>query len=349
MTKKFLTLALRLGVSGAMLAYLVVKIEHTSHTESGGHGVFPPWNATTAAWLSAATLLTFLSVVLLSMRWRAVLHALGVREQMPSIHRLNALHLAGMFVGNVLPSTVGGDVLRVTRLRRDVGDGTVSFASVVLERLTGWVVLPMLILVGFTVNRGFLEFRSAARPALAIAVVTLVLLVGVITIMSSTRLAARFDQNAGWRRFAMSIHIGMNHYRQDPWSAFTVITWGVAYQLALIASVFCAARTLGVDAIGFTAILTFFPAILIVQVLPISISGLGLREGLFVLFLRPLGVPDGKAVALGILVYLLTLVVSLAGAPSFAFGRRQGEDDPVAGPQDLEAHGWHEPEQDPIT
>jgi hypothetical protein len=66
--------------------------------------------------------------------------------------------------------------------------------------------------------------------------------------------------------------------------------------------------------------------VLIVQVLPISIAGFGIREGLFVLFLHPLGVPDGKAVALGILIYLLALVVSLFGAPAFAFGNRRDAD-----------------------
>ena len=57
-------------------------------------------------------------------------------------------------------------------------------------------------------------------------------------------------------------------------------------------------------------------------VLPISISGLGVREGLFVLFLHPLGVPRSQAIALGLLLYLLNLVVSLAGAPSFAIGHK---------------------------
>ena len=57
--------------------------------------------------------------------------------------------------------------------------------------------------------------------------------------------------------------------------------------------------------------------------LPISISGLGVREGLFVLFLKPLGVPTAQAVALGILLYLLNLLVSLLGAPAFAIGGRR--------------------------
>ena len=75
-------------------------------------------------------------------------------------------------------------------------------------------------------------------------------------------------------------------------------------------------------AVGPTALLAFVPAVLIAQVLPISISGLGVREGLFVLFLHPLGVPQSQAIALGLLLYLLNLVVSLFGAPAFAVGHR---------------------------
>ena len=61
---------------------------------------------------------------------------------------------------------------------------------------------------------------------------------------------------------------------------------------------------------------------MIVQVLPIGISGLGIREGAFVLFLGPLGVATEDALALGILLYLLNLIVSLLGAPAFAVGSR---------------------------
>jgi hypothetical protein len=60
----------------------------------------------------------------------------------------------------------------------------------------------------------------------------------------------------------------------------------------LIAAALMAARALGLPAgVGPTALLAFVPAVLIAQVIPISISGLGVREGLFALFLHPLGVP----------------------------------------------------------
>jgi glycosyltransferase 2 family protein len=60
------------------------------------------------------------------------------------------------------------------------------------------------------------------------------------------------------------------------------------------------------------------------------VGGLGIREGAFVLFLGPLGVPAGQAVALGLLVYGLNLAVSLLGAPAFAVGGGTAQaDDPA--------------------
>ena len=83
---------------------------------------------------------------------------------------------------------------------------------------------------------------------------------------------------------------------------------------------FLAAMALGLQP-GLTALLAFVPAIAIVQVLPITVGGLGVREGAFALFLVPLGVPEEKALALGLLVYAINLGVSLLGAPAFAINR----------------------------
>jgi glycosyltransferase 2 family protein len=90
--------------------------------------------------------------------------------------------------------------------------------------------------------------------------------------------------------------------------------------MLVIATAFAAAA-IGIRP-GPTAWLAFVPMVLIVQVLPISIGGLGLREGALVFFLSPYGVSDGEAVLLGLVLYLLNLIASLAGAPSFAVGNR---------------------------
>ena len=137
------------------------------------------------------------------------------------------------------------------------------------------------------------------------------------------RLHERLERNEGWRRFTVAVRYGIRTLSHEPAATARILATGLAYQLVIICSAMMAARALDLPvAVGPTALLAFVPAVLIAQVLPISISGLGVREGLFVLFLHPLGVPQSQAIALGLLLYLLNLVVSLFGAPAFAVGNR---------------------------
>jgi uncharacterized membrane protein YbhN (UPF0104 family) len=312
--KQAWSLGVRLVVSALMLAVLMAKVPSFSAAE-----LIPERSLATALWLGVAAVLTLAGIVLSAVRWQKVLDALEISTQLP---RLVSHNLAGQFVSNVLPTTIGGDVLRVNRLSRDTGESPGTFASVVLERLTGWLVLPVITVVGFAVNPGLRHLGSATRVALALALGTLVLLLGVLAAAGSSRIGGRFATSAGWRRFIGAVHLGIERLRSHPGAAANVLVAGFAYQLALVLAAVAAAQSLGLRPAGLTALLAFFPAVLIAQVLPISMSGLGVREGAFVLFLGPLGVASEQAIALGLLLYLLNLAVSLLGAPAFAAGGR---------------------------
>ncbi len=316
LSRQQLILAARLIISALLLWVLVTKIG------SNWYEAIPDPTAHTFAWLAGALVVTFAGVVLSAARWSAVLSALGVH---PPFRRLLSLYFAGQFMGNVLPSTIGGDALRVTRLSKDTGEGPTVFASVVLERLTGWLVLPVITLVGLAVNPGLRDLGRASAVAFGVATGTLVLLA--VVILLTTRRAEgieeRLEHNEGWRRFTGAVRFGIHRLVHQPAATARILATGFTYQLILISSALMAARALNLPAgAGPTALLAFVPAVLTAQVLPISISGLGVREGLFVLFLNPLGVPRSQAVALGLLLYLLNLVVSLFGAPAFAVGHR---------------------------
>ena len=308
-------LLLRIAGSAVLLGILVAKAPDFDADE-----LVPEWTPATGWWLAGAAALTLASIVLSSMRWQAVLNVLGVRSH---LGRLVNHYLACQFVSNVLPTTIGGDVLRVSRLSKESGQSPAAFASVVLERMTGWLVLPLLTYAGFVVNPGLWEADSASAIAIGLATATLVVLVVVLVLVSSPRFGGRFASAEGWRRFAGAVHLGLDQLRRRRAAALGVFLVGVAYQLVLVASALFAAKAVGMGVeVGPTAVLAFFPAVLIAQVLPVGISGLGIREGAFVLFLGPLGVPDEQAVALGLLLYLLNLGVSLLGAPAFALGGR---------------------------
>lgn len=281
--------------------------------------LLPDFTATTLLWLSGAVFFTLISVVLSTLRWQQVLAAF---DQHPPVTRLLQHYFAGQFMANVLPSTVGGDVLRVGRLSRDLDDREVAFASVLLERLSGWLVLPAFTLFAFASNPGLRDLGRSTALAVSIALLTIFLLGVLVTLATSRRLGGQLVENEGMSRFIGSVHVGLDRFRRHPYSAVGVIAAGVAYQAALIIAAFMAARVIDIPEMGITATLAFIPAVATAQVLPIAISGLGVREGALVLFLTPLGVSTEQAVALGLLLYFLNLLVSLCGAPAFAVGAR---------------------------
>ena len=304
-----LVAAVRVAASVAMLAILVPRVDLSAVVRLHTFG-----------WLAAALVATFVGIVLSALRWQRVLAALGLEA---GLRPLVSHYLASLFVGNVLPSTVGGDVLRVSRLAATNGQAPGTFASVVLERLTGWIVLPVLTLGAVIVNPGL--HRRAPRAvdlATAVAIGTLVLLVVLVFAAAHPRLGGRLASAEGWRRFTGAVHLGLDRFRRRPGLALEVLTAGFAYQLAVMLAAFLAAKALGI-AVGWTAILAFFPVVAIIQVLPVTIGGLGTREGALVLFLGGLGVSQANAISLGLLFYGVNLVVSLLGAPAFAVGARR--------------------------
>ena len=90
----------------------------------------------------------------------------------------------------------------------------------------------------------------------------------------------------------------------------------------MLAAAGCAAKVVGIDGLGPAELMAFIPAVLTIQVLPIALGGLGLREGALVLFLHDLGVIEERAIAMGLLLYFLTVAGSLMGLPALVFGGR---------------------------
>jgi uncharacterized membrane protein YbhN (UPF0104 family) len=319
---RWVVLTLRIVLSAAMLAVLLWRVPDFEASE-----LMPDWRPASAVWLTLAILLTVASIALSAVRWQQVLHALDLPTPLKP---LLSIYFAGQFVANVLPTTIGGDVVRVARLQRRNKEPAKTVASVVLERLTGWLVLPVMSLIGFIINRGLLPDNGAKTAALVINTFALCGLVLVLWLASHPKALGRLAEQKNWLGFLGSVHLGVVYLRKHPDDAAKVLLAGVVFQFTLVLAAFCAARVIGIDEAGLTAMLAFIPVVLMVQVLPIGISGLGLRETSLLLFLSPLGVPHEQAIALGLALYLLNLVASLLGAPAFALGGRkdlEGEGD----------------------
>jgi uncharacterized protein (TIRG00374 family) len=317
--------ALRLLVSAVFLAVLITRVPDLGDSIPSDH------HLRTAILLSAAVATLLLGVVLSAWRWREVLH---VFDAPLTIRTLTGHHLAGQFVGNVLPSTIGGDVLRVSRASKSVGSSTTAFASVVLERLSGMLALPILVVLGFAVRPSLLQ-TDHAWFALLVAGLTLAVLGLILFAAGHPAIAGRFATNENWTRFIGAVFQGVDRARREPRRILRVLFAALVYQMSIVGSYMLIFNALD-ERISVAAAFAFIPAVSMLQALPISVGGLGVREGALVLFRDGLGVSSGVATTAGLLWYGSLVIVSMLGAPFVAVGMRakataDETDDPSAG------------------
>ncbi|WP_419924876.1 lysylphosphatidylglycerol synthase transmembrane domain-containing protein [Candidatus Poriferisocius sp.] len=311
--RRALGFALRVGVSLALLALLIRWLPSFDADK-----LWPDFNSATPFWLIGALALTVVGNLVATARWYEVAIALGLKVKP---RRMFSHYMAGMFISNFVPTTVGGDVLRISRLSNDTGDGPHSFASVLLERLSGWIVLPVFTLLGLALDEEVRGLGAPARVAAITAMLTLLALGLILLLVGNQRFGRWVSRRDGWVRFVNGLHMGIDELRAKPRDTGRVLITAFAYQAVMLAAAGCAAKVVGIDGLGPTELMAFIPAVLIIQVLPIGLGGLGLREGALVLFLHDLaGMGDERAIAMGLLLYFLTVAGSLVGLPTLVFG-----------------------------
>ncbi len=304
-------LALRLVVSAAFLAVLVNKVPGLTDSIPDGHPLH------TALLLAAALLTVLVGFVLSAWRWQQVL---VVFDAPVSLRTLTGHYLAGQFVGNVLPSTIGGDVLRVNRCAKSIGSTPTAFASVVLERLSGMVALPLLVFAGFAI-RPSLFHVTHAWVALLVAAVTLVTLGLLLFAAGHPALGGRYADNENWARFIGAVFQGVDQARHAPRQMLRVLVAALVYQLSVVVSYLFIFHALDLS-VPIGSAVAFVPAVQMLQVLPISFNGLGVRESALVLFRHGFGISSAAAGTAGLLWYGALVLVSMLGAPLVAIGHR---------------------------
>ncbi len=315
---------LRLLVSVGFLGVLFWRLPDVSLGD-----VVPELTAAAAAWVGVAVVVHMVAYLLQTLRWSTVSTTLGIHLR---FRRMVSHLLAGEFVSNALPTSFGGDVVRVVRQGQDSGDFADAFAATALERLTGWLVLPLLSTIALLADPELLQLGSATTVAVITNVVTVVALLALLWAAGHERLAGRMVGSTGWRRYLAAVHLGIIAFRHHPRRVMGVLAAGIGFQFLQCVSVYAAARALQLPQVTLLAALAFFPPTAVLQNVPLALGGLGVREAAFVLFFGALGVPDASAIALGLLVYLVFIAASLAGAPSFVVGRHRLSSVPTGRP-----------------
>jgi uncharacterized membrane protein YbhN (UPF0104 family) len=258
-------------------------------------------------------------------RWQVLLGRLGVRERLGT---LTALYLVGMFFSLFLPTSAGGDAVRIYQVARRSGRPGAALLATLQERLLG---LGTTLLIGLS---AMLYYWSALPSVLrlwgvvlqiaGVAAVCLLLYPGPL-LAAAGWVWGRCQQRPTWQRLAA--RPALTRLRTGLRSLAGVPVLKPSQLLHLLALAGTAAllgistcpvlgQSLGID-VGVTAFCLVIPLVWLVRMLPVSLNGIGVGEGAFVFLVGLFGVPADKGLALALALLGMQTTVGLIGGAVF--------------------------------
>jgi glycosyltransferase 2 family protein len=249
-------------------------------------------------------------IALANARWRIILQSMGRAFTDWNLYRLN---LVGQFFNQALPSTVGGDGMRIWLLYQDGCSFAEAINSVLIDRVTGFAVLGIMSLYGLPtlVERLFAIPKGQTLAGIVVLIIALCVVFYVLA-REHTRLA-KFRVG----RFVSQIIADLLFLAARPGDSAKITLLSIGAQISAFVVIWLILRDLGADI--FVGVMIVAPVVLLLLVLPISIAGWGLREGLFVIGFGLFNVPEDIALAASIVFGLITLAEGLIGGVFWIF------------------------------
>jgi glycosyltransferase 2 family protein len=247
-----------------------------------------------SAFIVAISLYIFAQVIS-TLRWKLLLpKGLGIKK-------LFSLYMIGSFFNLFLPGIIGGDAVKGYYLYRVTGNGSLSMASVFMDRYLGFVVLIAICAAAFPFGYTYLQGSYMAW----VLPFTIVSFIAGSLIFFGLRLGQRV-------KFLSEFYNHFNLYQNQKGVIGKALLLSVFVQFSVIIAVYILSIGLGLQ-VPFLAFLIYLPLITLFSMLPISISGLGVREGAFVVFFGLIGVQPEAATAVSLSWFLAMSAGNLVG------------------------------------
>jgi uncharacterized protein (TIRG00374 family) len=308
--RKALLRALKLVVSVSLIAFLIVKI-------SPGKLALHLKNLN-ALYLVIAVAVFFASSILGAVQWHMLLGAGGIALPFAKTFRL---YFVGLFFNNFLPANVGGDAVKIFDVVRVGNDPYRVFAITLLDRVIGITGLCFLALAASVV---LLPTEGIINLKLYI-IIFLGCIAPVFTLILNRRLSRGLRSlfrnvriwNIGERFDMIFDHLGS--FRSLRHLLVRLLLLALLVQFLRVATHIFVGKSLGIDITSqsFVHFYVFIPLLGLIMVLPISINGLGVREGTGILLFTQVGLSQEQSFLMEFITYVVMVGVSMVGGLFF--------------------------------
>ena len=295
---KYISLILKLIISAVLLYFAFCKIDLA--------GVANRLIEADMRWLSAAFALLIVQLILSSYRWRMIAELCGI---VVSISRVFRLIWIGAFFNQTLPSSVGGDAMRIWLLVRDGASWPAATYSVLLDRIFG--VFALAILVAGTTHWAFsLIADPIARTMLAAIGFTAIAAFIAFTLL-------RHAEHSLFMRWRFTRHfIQLSKLAGDtvlsPRSGPAALILSLCIQFGVVLTLWCIGRAAHTP-FDLLQALVIVPPVMLISTLPISIAGWGVRESALALAFSYAGLSQADGIFLSLLFGAAMLILGIVG------------------------------------
>ena len=295
--RKILFAGIRLLATVGLLWALLGRVDLSRALEIIRH-TSPP--------LVAAALIALLAgTPVVALRWHIILSA---ETPSPGVGRLLKIVLVGMFFNQLLPTGVGGDAVRAWRCRKlGIGLGA-AIRSILLDRACGYAGL---VAVYGASLPALLRILPDARQRSFVVAVFAVALSGLLGLLLLDQLPRPLLRH---RLVAPLVELSRNSRRlfTRPKSSGAVLALSLCgIGLGILAFKFVGS-SVGAR-LSLASWVTIMPPVTLIQLLPVSLAGWGVREVVLVVALASFGVPAEAALATSVLAGLCLAAVGLPG------------------------------------
>jgi uncharacterized protein (TIRG00374 family) len=308
--RRLIRVAATLAVTGLCTAYILWKIDVRDTVEILG-------NARIAYFVASAAIMVG-SILPMAWRWQWLLAARGIRDRLGWLTRA---YFVSYTAGQVLPTAVGGDAVRILETaRRHPGQSGPIAGSVLLERALGGAATLLLAAIGFVLAVGRYDVGAYLWIELAFVIATAVLAVLLFSrsVRPLLRRSAPLLRRLWIERPVRAVYEGIHAYRAHARLLLGVLAFTFVLQAARVLSIWLAAEAVGVH-LSPRPYYVMGPLLFLVMLVPFTINGLAVRESFFVSFLGNLAVDPDSAFAAGFLFFLVTVAMALPGAGILAW------------------------------
>lgn len=312
--KRAVKFLIRFSISGALMGYLLSKTDIQE--------IFKQLRGVN--WLLiliTVPFIYFVTIWLRSLRLSIILRNMGFHTP---LLWLSILQLKGLFLGSVLPGGISGDIYRTFKIAKETEVLNRSISAILVEKGFGFAMMVFSCFAGLLLGLYWVDhpvFWQIARPISWVFLFIFSTIIACLIILQANLLEKIPVPAKPMAKMMENIRYIKGIFNETGEIA-KIAFLSLLLQVTIVVWYFVMGKAIALD-LSFLTFMVTVPLIEFLLMLPISIGGIGVREGAFILLLSPFGISGTDAISFSLLSFMVAMTMRIFSGTAFFIETRK--------------------------